>query len=101
MTARAGNRAARIVTAGKTLFGPTRWQSAMARLTGLSPALIQKIAAGDDGDRREVTDDVYRKVAMALLKEGDLRRLGAAKVDELARKMLAELEGMRLSGPHT
>ena len=84
--ARAGNRAASIVAAGKTLFGPTRWQSSLARLTGLSAALIQKIAAGDDGDRREVTDDVYRKVAMALLKEGDFRRLSAAKASIASRE---------------
>jgi len=60
----------------------------MARLTGLSPVLTKDRR----GRRRQVTDDVYRKVAMALLKEGDLRRLGAAKIDEFARKMLAELE---------
>jgi hypothetical protein len=83
-------RAARIVAAGKLRFGETRWQSPLARLTGLSPALIQKIAS--DEDPRGVTDDVYRKVAHALLKEADRSRATADKLDKMAGAMLRELE---------
>jgi hypothetical protein len=44
-----------------------------------------------NGDR-EVTDDVYRRIAAALLKEADHQRASAAKIDELAGKILADLE---------
>jgi hypothetical protein len=81
-------RATRIVTAGKVLYGDTRWQSPLARLTDLSPALIQKIADGS----RAVTDDVDRTVAAALLKEADRMRAGAGKINEIAGKILQALE---------
>jgi hypothetical protein len=81
-------RATRIVAAGKLLFGDKRWQSPLARLAGLSPALAQKIADGT----RDVTDDVQRRVAEALMKESG-RLTGAAwKIEEMAGKMLRELE---------
>lgn len=81
-------RAARIVAAGKLLYGDTRWQSPMARLTGLSPALIQKIADGS----RVVTDDVDRKVAAALLAEAENGRKSAEKLNEIAGRILQSLE---------
>lgn len=86
--AKLSSRAARIVSAGKLLYGDARWQSPLARLTGLSPALLQKIADGS----RAVTDDVDRKVAEALLKEADRMRAGADKVNEIAGKILQALE---------
>lgn len=81
-------RAKRIVAAGKLLFGDTRWQSTLARLTGLSPALFQKIADGS----RAVTDDVDRKVAMALIAEADRGRKTAAKLDEIAGRILQRVD---------
>ncbi|AUD00262.1 MULTISPECIES: hypothetical protein [Bradyrhizobium] len=79
----------RVVAAGQLLFGETRWQSPLARLSGLSPALMQKIADGT----REVTDDVYSKVAQALL--GEIERMNKAtnRVGEIAGAMLADLDG--------
>jgi hypothetical protein len=88
MTKKLSTRAARIVAAGKLRYGDTRWQSPLARLTGLSPALLQKIADGT----REVTDDVYRKVAEGIAKEADRVRAVGLKLDKLALAMLKELE---------
>ncbi len=88
MTRSQAPRAARIVAAGKFLYGEKRWQSPMARLTDLSPALIQKIADGS----RAVTDDVDRTVAAALRKEADRMRAGADKINEMATKILQGLE---------
>ena len=79
----------RIIAAGKLLYGDTRWQSPMARLTGLSPALIQKISDGS----RAVTDDVDRKVAEALIAEAEKSRKSATQLDEIAGKILQALEG--------
>lgn len=81
-------RRARIVAAGKLLYGDTRWQSPMARLTGLSPALVQKIADGT----RAVTDEVDRKVADALITEAGNRRKAAGKLEEIAGRILQGLE---------
>jgi hypothetical protein len=86
-----GTRAKRVVVAGQLLFGDTRWQSPLARLTGLSPALIQKIADGS----RAVTDDVDRTIAASLLKEADRMRAGADKIDEIAGRILRSLESER------
>lgn len=80
-------RARRIVDAVKMLYGDSRWQSPLARLTGLSAALVQKIGDGS----REVTD-VYRKVAHALLREADRLRKAAGRIDEMAGRMFKELE---------
>lgn len=88
--AKLSTRAARIVASGKLLYGDTRWQSPLARLTGLSPALLQKIAS--DTDTRGVTDEVYRRVADALLTEAGRMHKAAGKVEEMAGKMFAELE---------
>ncbi len=81
-------RAARIVDAGRLLNGDTRWQSPMARLCALSPALVQKISDGS----RDVTDDVYRKVAEALLKEADRLRKAAGTIEKMAGRMHREME---------
>ncbi|MGM4916220.1 hypothetical protein [Tardiphaga sp. 813_E8_N1_3] len=81
-------RAARVVAAGKLLYGDTRWQSPLARLTGLSPALLQKIGDGT----RAITDDVDRKVAKALITEAGRMRLTADKVNEIAGRILQSME---------
>lgn len=81
-------RATRIVAAGKLRYGDTRWQSPLARLTGLSPALLQKIADGT----RDVTDDVYHTIAKSLISEVDRVRAMAEKLAEMADRILRELE---------
>jgi hypothetical protein len=86
--ARKQARRDRIVAAGKLLFGDTRWQSPMATLTELSPALLQKIADGT----RDVTDDVYTKVARALIDETGRMRKSTDRIYEIAGAMLAELD---------
>ncbi len=78
-----------VVAAGKLLYGQTRWQSPLARLAGLSPALVQKISDGS----REVTDDVYTKVAQALLGEIENMRKATDRIGEIAASMLADLDG--------
>jgi hypothetical protein len=80
-------RAARIKTALDTAYGP-RGLSRMAADAGISKQLLSFIVAGD----REVTDDVYRKIAEALLKEAVRERAAAKKIDDLADRMLAELD---------
>jgi hypothetical protein len=81
-------RVGRIIAGGKLLFGETRWQSPLARLVGLSPALIQQIADGS----RSLTDAVYRQVATAFIVEAARLRKNADKVDEIANKILRELD---------
>lgn len=87
--AKKATRRDRIVTAGKLLYGQTRWQSPLARLAGLSPALVQKISDGT----REVTDDVYSKVAQALLGEIERMKKATDRIGEIAGAMLADLDG--------
>jgi hypothetical protein len=53
---------------------------ALERLTGLSPALLQKIADG----RRDVSDGISRNFAEGLLKEADRLRKAAGKTDDVA-----------------
>lgn len=60
----------------------------MSSASGVSQSLLTKIASGD----RAVTDDVYRKVAEGLLKQSGRLRKTADKIDEMAGRMLAELE---------
>jgi hypothetical protein len=81
-------RAARIVAAGKLLYGDKRWRSPLARVTGLSPALLQKIADGS----RSVTDDVEDQIVEALGKE--IERVGktAAKLAEIKGRILVARE---------
>jgi hypothetical protein len=80
-------RANRVVAAASAAFG-ARWQSSLSTASGVSQSLLTKIAAGD----RAVTDDVYRRVARGLLKESGRLRKSAGRIDELAGRMLAELE---------
>ncbi|MBR0995648.1 hypothetical protein JQ580_33585 [Bradyrhizobium japonicum] len=80
-------RAVRVVAAAEAAFGK-RWQTALAASAGVSQALLAKIAAGD----RVVTDEVYRKIAEGLLKQADRLRKSAGRIDEMAGRMLAELD---------
>jgi hypothetical protein len=80
----------RIVAVAKLLYGD-RWQSPMSRLVGVSQSLLTKIAADSDSDQRAVTDDVYGRVADALIAESGRLRKVADKVEEAGRKMRDEL----------
>lgn len=80
-------RVARIKAAAVAAFGP-RGLTKLAEAAGLSKQLLSFIVGGD----REVTDDVYRKIAEALLREADRERAAAKKIDDIAGRMLAELE---------
>lgn len=80
-------RAARIKSALDSAYGP-RGLSNMAADVGISKQLLSFILSG----AREVTDDVYHRIAMALLSEADRQRAAAAKIDHLAGTMLAELD---------
>jgi transcriptional regulator with XRE-family HTH domain len=79
-------RAARIKAAAEAAYGP-RGLTKLAEAAGLSKQLLSFIAAGD----REVTDDVYRRVAEALAKEADRMRAVGLKLDGMALRMLREL----------
>jgi transcriptional regulator with XRE-family HTH domain len=83
-------RAKCIIVAGETLAGP-RWQSALARASGVSQSYLAMIASGD----RPVTDDVDRKVAPALAREADRLRVVALKLDDIALRILRSLESDR------
>lgn len=80
-------RASRVVAAGEAAYG-ARWQSSLARAAGMPQSLLAMIAGGG----RTVTDEAYRRVAEGLLKESDRLRKAADKVDEMAGRMLAELD---------
>jgi len=73
------SRARHIAGAGKMLFGDARWQSPLARLVGISPTLMQKIADGS----RDVTDDVLEKVRAALALEAVRLRSVADKIEAI------------------
>jgi hypothetical protein len=80
-------RAARIKDAMHAVFGE-RGLSRMADAAGISKQLLSFIV----NDDRAVTDDVYRKVAAGLVKEGDRMKVVGLKADKLALQMLRELE---------
>jgi len=80
-------RARRIIAAGQALAGD-RWQTALARASGVSQQLLFFISDG----ARQVTDDVDRKVAAALFAEAEKGRKTAAKLEEIAAKILASME---------
>jgi transcriptional regulator with XRE-family HTH domain len=81
-------RARRIVSAGETLAGD-RWQSALARTSGISQSYLAMIASGD----RPVTEEVDRKVAEGIAREADRLRTLAVKLDGIALKILRNMEG--------
>lgn len=80
-------RTARIVAAGEAAYG-ARWQSSLARAACVPQSLLAMIAGG----HRLVSDEAYRKVAEGLLRESDRLRKAADKIDEMAGRMLAELD---------
>lgn len=80
-------RARRIMEAGRLLYGD-RWQSALSRASGISQSYLAMIASGE----RPVTDDVDGKVAHALAREADRLRDVALKLDEIALRILRNME---------
>jgi hypothetical protein len=62
--------------------------SKIAAAANVSKQLRSFAVAGE----REVTDDVYRKIATGLIADAGRRRMGADKLDEMAGRMLADLE---------
>ncbi|SFV18296.1 helix-turn-helix domain-containing protein [Bradyrhizobium arachidis] len=80
-------RAARIKMAAETAFGP-RGLTQLAAAAGVSKQMMSFIVTG----AKPVTDDVYRRVAEALLTEAGRMTKAAEKIETLAGKMFAELE---------
>ena len=80
-------RAVRIKAAAEAAYGD-RGLTKLAEAAGLSKQLLSFIVAGD----REVTDDVYRRVAGALIKEATRMYESGGKIEMMAAKMLAELK---------
>ena len=80
-------RHVKVGVAAVLAFGD-RGNSKLAAAAGVSKQLMSFIIAGD----REITDDVYSRIAKALLREADHQRITAAKIDDIARKMLADIE---------
>jgi transcriptional regulator with XRE-family HTH domain len=87
MSKKLSARAARIKAAAEAAFGP-RGLTKLADAAGLSKQLLSFIVAGD----REVTDDVYRRLAEALAKEADRLRAIGVKLEKAALQMLREVE---------
>ncbi|MEH2512245.1 hypothetical protein V1291_003599 [Nitrobacteraceae bacterium AZCC 1564] len=80
-------RARRVIAAGQVLAGD-RWQTALSRASGVSQQLMSFIASGD----REVTDEVDRKVAAALIAEAEKGRKAAGKLEEIAGRILQGMD---------
>lgn len=80
--AKPGPKARRLAAAGELLYGP-RWQSALARATGMAQSAISMIVSGE----RAVTDDVQRKLADALGREAGRLRGAAGMVDRLRHEI--------------
>lgn len=72
-------------------------------LTLLGEGAATRVAAGADISkqmmshivvgRKPASDDVYRRIALALLAEAESGRKAAGKLEEIAGRMLAELDG--------
>jgi len=73
-------RAARIVEIGERLYGVNRWQSAFARMCGMSQSYISMIAKGD----RPVTEAVRDAIGKGLRVEATKLRKRAAEFNEAA-----------------
>lgn len=80
-------RAARLKAIGNQFAGE-RWQSALARATGVSQSYLNMIVNGD----RQVTDEVERRIATGLLNEADRLRKAADKIDDIVGRILHRLE---------
>ncbi|WP_051058500.1 hypothetical protein [Bradyrhizobium sp. WSM1253] len=80
-------RADRIKAASELAFGP-RGLTKMAAAAGVSKQLMAFIVAGD----RDVTDDVYSRVADALRTEAGRMTKAAGKIEAMASAMVAELK---------
>ncbi|SDG59412.1 hypothetical protein SAMN05216338_1001844 [Bradyrhizobium sp. Rc2d] len=82
-------RAARIKSAAGLAFGPRGLTKLAA---AAKPKLSKQLLSLIVGDEREVTDDVYLRVAEALAREADRMRAVAVKLDKMALQMLREME---------
>ena len=80
-------RAAKIKAAAEAAYGK-RGVSLLAEASGVSQQMLSFIVRG----KRTVSDDVYLKVAEALLKEAGRMNKVVMKVEEMAGKMFAELK---------
>ncbi|WP_256805804.1 hypothetical protein [Bradyrhizobium sp. Bra64] len=80
-------RAARIKAAAVVAYGP-RGLTKLAKAADISKQMMSFITTG----AKPVSDDVYFKVAEALLKEAARMHKSVMKIEEMAGKMFAELE---------
>jgi len=80
-------RAAKIKAASEVVYGK-RGISQLAEASGISQQMLSFIVRGE----RTVSDDVYLKVAEALLKEAGRMHRVVTKVEGIAGKMFAELK---------
>jgi hypothetical protein len=81
------HRGARVKAAVELAYG-TRGLTKAAAAVGVSKQLLAFIVAGD----REVTDDVYSRVADALRTEAGRMTKAAGKIEAMASAMAAELK---------
>jgi hypothetical protein len=81
------HRGARVKAAVELAYGE-RGITRAAAAVGVSKQLLAFILAGD----REVTDDVYSRVADALRKEAGRMTNVAGKIEAMASAMVAELK---------
>ncbi|MCK1540363.1 hypothetical protein ABIB75_001046 [Bradyrhizobium sp. GM2.2] len=85
--AQISSRAAKISVAAVVAFGD-RGMTKLAVASGLSKQMLSFIVNGD----REVTDEVYRKVALAIAKEAASMKTMSVRLERMAQQMLRELE---------
>lgn len=88
MAPKLDNRAALIKSATTALYG-ARGQTKMAASIGISKQMLSFILTG----QKPVTDDVVRKVAVAIHRETERMRSTAKKLDRVAGLILLYLEG--------
>jgi hypothetical protein len=80
-------RAVKVSVGAVVAFGD-RGLTKLAVAAGVSKQLLSFIVVGD----REVTDEVYRKVATALAKEAGSMKAVGHRLEKMALQMLRELE---------
>ncbi|MDO9439771.1 MAG: helix-turn-helix transcriptional regulator [Beijerinckiaceae bacterium] len=71
------------------LFGQNRWQSQLAKLVGVTPGHVHNMTKG----ARDMTDEMARTIADALLKRAEQHRNDADAVEKIAQKIISKLEG--------
>ncbi|MEZ0060025.1 MULTISPECIES: hypothetical protein [Bradyrhizobium] len=85
--AKLSHRAARIKAAAEAAYGK-RGLTHLAAAADVSQQMLSFVVR----DKRTISDDVYRKVALGLKKEADRMRAVGGKLDKLALQMLRELK---------